>query len=94
MITKLKDLIKTILRKVFGIQILKVNNNPEKKDIIWKLKSIFKEISKFDKHYIIKENVLFPLIEKEWTDYRCLQIMWSFHDDIRSNLKNLLNLRF
>ncbi len=31
MITKLKDLIKTILRKVFGIQILKVNNDPEKK---------------------------------------------------------------
>jgi DUF438 domain-containing protein len=34
--------------------------------------------------------VLFPVIEQAWPDYRCLQIMWSFHDDIRRNIKSVL----
>jgi PAS domain S-box-containing protein len=50
----------------------------------------FKKLEVFAKHYTIKENVLFPLIEKTWTDYRCLQIMWSIHDDIRTNIKLLI----
>ncbi|MFV0377252.1 MAG: DUF438 domain-containing protein [Mangrovibacterium sp.] len=44
----------------------------------------------FAKHYTIKENVLFPIIEQTWPDYRCLQIMWSFHDDIRKNIKSAI----
>ncbi|WP_297101710.1 PAS domain-containing protein [uncultured Draconibacterium sp.] len=47
----------------------------------------FRQLEVFVKHYTIKENVLFPAIEKAWPDYRCLQIMWSIHDDIRSNIK-------
>ncbi|WP_303921281.1 DUF438 domain-containing protein [Draconibacterium sediminis] len=52
-----------------------------------KLLSKFKQLEVFVKHYTIKENVLFPAIEKAWPDYRCLQIMWSIHDDIRANIK-------
>jgi len=51
------------------------------------LLSLFKKLEVFVKHYVIKENVLFPVLEKVWPDYRCLQIMWSFHDDIRRNFK-------
>ncbi len=49
-------------------------------------------LSKIDLYYQIKENVLFPLIEKHLPDYRCLQVMWSFHDDIRRNLKEVVEM--
>ena len=52
----------------------------------------FTELLEFNKHYLIKENILFPILEKEWKDYRCLQVMWSFHDDIRNNLKSIISL--
>lgn len=48
------------------------------------------DLAKVDLHYQIKENVLFPVIEKHLSDYRCLQVMWSFHDDIRRNLKETI----
>jgi PAS domain S-box-containing protein len=51
------------------------------------LLELLKQLEVFVKHYTIKENVLFPIIEQTWPDYRCLQIMWSFHDDIRRNIK-------
>ena len=54
------------------------------------LSRLFGQLQVFAKHYIIKENVLFPVIEQAWPDYRCLQIMWSFHDDIRRNIKSVL----
>ena len=50
------------------------------------------DLSRIDLHYQIKENVFFPVIEKYLPDYRCLQVMWSFHDDIRRNLKEAIQL--
>jgi len=52
----------------------------------------FTGLQVFENHYTIKENVLFPVLEKHWDKYRCLQIMWSFHDDIRRNLKQLRSI--
>lgn len=63
---------------------------PEEKAISSELYSLFVKLEIFAKHYTIKENVLFPIIEKTWNDYRCLKIMWSFHDDIRRNIKTVL----
>ncbi|WP_321345088.1 PAS domain-containing protein [uncultured Draconibacterium sp.] len=51
----------------------------------------FRQLEVFVKHYTIKENVLFPAIEKAWPDYLCLQIMWSIHDDIRANIKFVIS---
>lgn len=62
------------------------NINPVKPELL----SHFEELEKFTAYYTIKENVLFPAIEKAWPDYRCLQIMWSFHDDIRKNIRYVL----
>lgn len=56
------------------------------------LKRLFINLEVFANHYTIKENVLFPIIERVWEDYRCLQIMWSFHDDIRRNIKSVIDL--
>ncbi len=53
------------------------------------LLELFIQLEIFTKQYTIKENVLFPIIEKTWPDYRCLQIMWSYHDDIRRIIKTV-----
>lgn len=47
------------------------------------------KLNEFILHYDKKEHILFPYLEKQWEDYRCLQIMWSFHDDIRKKLKEI-----
>ena len=40
-------------------------------------------------HYLRKENILFPFLEKNWENCRPLSVMWSIHDDIRLKLKVL-----
>ncbi len=51
------------------------------------LKSKLQELKPYELHYIKKENILFPYIEQAFPGYRCLSIMWSFHDDFRRGLK-------
>jgi PAS domain S-box-containing protein len=51
------------------------------------LKLLMIRLNDYDQHYIKKENILFPHIEKEFPQYRCLKIMWSFHNDFRRILK-------
>ena len=43
----------------------------------------------YELHYIKKENILFPYIEKTFPSYGCLKVMWAFHDDFRQCLSNL-----
>lgn len=51
-----------------------------------------KRIHEFISFYEIKENVLFPLMEKHYPDFHCVTVMWSFHDDIGRNLKLSIEL--
>ncbi len=74
------------IRPVFKAFVKDVND----KKICVELAEYFKQLEVFVKHYTIKENVLFPIIEKTWDDYRCLQIMWSFQDDIRRNINTII----
>ncbi len=74
------------IRPVFKVFVKDANNTA----LIARLKALFTKLEIFAKHYTIKENVLFPVLEKSWPDYRCLQIMWSFHDDIRRNIKTII----
>ena len=74
------------IRPFFKAFVKDVNN----KETGAELAEYFKQLEVFVKHYTIKENVLFPIIEKTWDDYRCLQIRWSFQDDIRRNLKTVI----
>ncbi len=53
----------------------------DKEKIKREIKEKLKELRRFKNHYLIIQNVLFPLAEKRWEDYRCVQIMWSFQDD-------------
>mgnify|MGYP003528758664 FL=1 len=50
--------------------------------------SIFNNLSEIEKHYVRKENQLFPFIEKYgWNT--TTQYMWTFHDQIREELKEI-----
>ncbi|OFX20663.1 MAG: hypothetical protein A2033_05125 [Bacteroidetes bacterium GWA2_31_9] len=60
--------------------------------LITNLINSFKEILEYEKYYLIKENVLFPKIEETLNDFFCVKVMWSFHDDIRRNLKKIIQL--
>lgn len=71
---------------------LKAINRSYSETDIQKLTSIYQSLLDFTKIYTIKENVLFPLLEKQWTDFRCSQLMWAFHDDIKRDIKKLLAL--
>lgn len=52
----------------------------------------FEELTGFEWHYVKKENILFPFLEKAWEAYRPLKVMWSLHDDARKMLKDLISL--
>ncbi|NQT77966.1 MAG: DUF438 domain-containing protein [Bacteroidetes bacterium] len=72
--------------------IRKINQDKNELEVKRELLKLFSGLEIFDAHYVIKENVLFPVLEKHWPDYRCLQVMWSFHDDIRRNRKEIINV--
>ena len=40
-------------------------------------------------HYVAKENLVFPVVERFIEESRCVQLMWSIHDDIRETLRRL-----
>ena len=69
-------------------KIRELNSNPENQDLITGLLPQLAELEKYGNYYLIKENVLFPVIEKYVPEFRCLSVMWSFHDDIKRNLRN------
>ncbi|OQY30681.1 MAG: hypothetical protein B6241_15500 [Spirochaetaceae bacterium 4572_59] len=52
----------------------------------------FKAFLEFEHHYVKKENILFPFLEKKWENYRPLNVMWSLHDDIRKQLKSIISM--
>ncbi len=70
--------------------IREINKSPENEELRSLLKEKFLEIEKFSNYYLIKENILFPVIEKYVPEFRCLSVMWSFHDDIKRNLKLII----
>lgn len=63
----------------------------EKGDNILQIKSFINRLKDYELHYIKKENILFPYLEKTFEQHSCLHLMWSFHDDFRRILKALEN---
>jgi DUF438 domain-containing protein len=77
--TKLKSVIKVFFK----------GENQDFSTLRLKLMQHLEQLKTYEWHYIKKENILFPYIEKAFPQYRCLQLMWSFHDDFRRSLKVL-----
>ena len=76
-------------------QISKLFFNGQNQDIptlTRKFRLLIDKLKLYELHYTKKENVLFPYIEKAFPQFRCLQLMWSFHDDFRKSLKALDNI--
>jgi DUF438 domain-containing protein len=69
-----------------------INQEPGNSLVRENLQAKLTDLTQINLYYQIKENVLFPAIEKYMPDYRCLSVMWSFHDDIRRNLKEAIRL--
>lgn len=45
------------------------------------------ELDEFNEHYLKKENILFPYMEKAAAKFEGTKIMWSLHDVVRNLLK-------
>ena len=45
------------------------------------------ELDEFNDHYLKKENILFPYMEKSASKFEGTKIMWSLHDVVRNLLK-------
>lgn len=45
------------------------------------------ELEDFNAHYLKKENILFPYMEKSAPKFEGLKIMWSLHDAVRNLIK-------
>lgn len=82
-VQKIMTEIKTVTRNYFK------RENQDIPDMIQNLRVLIGKLKDYELHYIKKENILFPYIEKAFPQYRCLQLMWSFHDDFRRSLKVL-----
>ena len=61
-------------------------------EILTALTEDIKQVEQFTAHYVVMENVVFPEIERNWENHQCLKLMWSFHDDIRRNIKKTLEI--
>ena len=64
----------------------------EANESLQKLRGFIGKVKEYQLHYVKKENILFPYLEKTFTQHRCLQLMWSFHDDFRRSVKALERL--
>lgn len=72
--------------------LIQLNKDLTNKELRFEFKNKCSDLEQFFSYYILKENILFPLIEDSIPDYKCISVMWSFHDDIRSNLKKLISI--
>jgi len=63
-----------------------VNNDEEVRDYFIKLKALFNDLFDVEKHYLRKENLLFPFLEKNGISGPP-KVMWGKHDETRVLLK-------
>lgn len=50
------------------------------------------ELEEFNDHYLKKENILFPYMEKSMTKFHGLSIMWALHDVVRNQIKEAVKV--
>ncbi|MFN8135563.1 MAG: PAS domain-containing protein [Bacteroidales bacterium] len=85
-VEKIMHQLKSVVKLYFNTETI------AKDSLVSELKDLITKLREYEIHYSKKENILFPYIEKTFPQYRCLQLMWSFHDDFRLITKSLLNL--
>ena len=48
------------------------------------------ELREFDRHYLKKENILFPYLERKMEKFNGVSIMWALHDETRQRLEGVI----
>ncbi|HNQ38862.1 MAG TPA: methyltransferase domain-containing protein, partial [Prolixibacteraceae bacterium] len=76
------------IKKVAKQYLSQENTSPEAL-INLELLTLLSRLDDYTIHYVKKENILFPWLEKVHPEAGCLQIMWSLHDDFRRTLRAL-----
>ncbi len=71
-----------------ALEALKADPNPEQLE---KARARLHELRQYEKHYLRKENILFPFLEKHGFTGPS-RVMWAIHDDIRAAWKGLEQL--
>ncbi len=71
-----------------GKQYIKQINKIQNRETINFLLILFNNLQQFLNHYTVMQNSIFPEIEKSMKHHQCLKIMWSYHDDIKKNIKS------
>lgn len=80
----------TILENIRPV-LMQFNKDTGNRILRNELAGLWKQIVPFMQYYVIKENVLFPMVEREIEAFRCISVMWSFHDQIRRDLDALIS---
>lgn len=57
-----------------------------------RLLTLLDDLAAFDSHYLKKENILFPSMEKVDSRFNGLSIMWALHDQARSQIRHVREL--
>ncbi len=63
-----------------------VNDSIRKEMIV-----LWEDMYQYISYYLIMENILFPLLEEKMPNHKCISVMWSIHDDVRRDIKELIN---
>jgi hypothetical protein len=71
--------------------LIALNKDLENKQLRSEFIPMWKDLEMFMQYYVIKENIIFPLIEKLIPKFKCISVMWSFHDDNRRNIKEIIS---
>ncbi len=81
---------KAITEKINNIkEILKEKSlDIKKKKLIPKIE----ELQLFNDHYLKKENILFPYLERKLDKFQGLSIMWALHDEVRKQIRDMIQL--
>ena len=69
-----------------------VNKTPDAHNHWKEIQQGIRNLKPLTSHYVEKENLLFPIIERHIDRHGCLAVMWSIHDDVRHTIKQLENL--
>jgi hypothetical protein len=76
--------------KLEGIKAIMGNKELEAQARRAQLLPRIQELLEFNPHYLKKENILFPYLEKKMDRFDGLAIMWSLHDTTRDQIKKVI----
>ncbi len=79
-----------MVKRLEDIKEILEEKNPEKRREL--LIPKIQDLEKFHHHYLKKENILFPYMEKKMEKFNGLAIMWALHDETREQIKKTVEI--